>query len=60
MVPIPGSYTLPYLYKSDNPGAKTEFSRVDTAEHGMKTLMPWADADWLGSVDGKTTATRRG
>ena len=40
-VPLPGSAILPYLYNTA--GTKIDFSRVDTAPHGVETLIPRAD-----------------
>ena len=35
--PIPGSETLPNLYSSNQPGAKTVIPQVDTAPTGVET-----------------------
>ena len=35
---MPVSELLLIIYKSDKPGTKTEFPRVDTAPHGVETI----------------------
>ena len=37
---ISGSDILPYIYNFNTPGKKIEFSRVDTAVHGVETPIP--------------------
>ena len=39
----PDQKILPYLYNSNNPGTKTEISRVDTAPQGVETPTPLGD-----------------